>query len=215
MRFRKLVESKMLEGMSWMECEDMPGYEVLTIARDEQAENEPEYVLNFEIDDDKITVNTIDKDAGKLVDTFEEPYESEEDLVDVIDTAINTYDSIVDNKPSIIQKLSFDDLMSAEDWEDRLKALTAEELTAFSDYVNLQHLSNCCVGVMQQYINHLQNKAPEEPQVEETSAEILSNFIDTLSAEKDSCDDDMLAHIYDDICADANMMYEELSRIVK
>lgn len=121
-----------------LESECCDGIDVITIGTDEEA-----FVLNFEIGEEGVTVNIIDKDKGALVDDYDASYNDEESLRNQVNHSIATYEAIIDAKPKIEneasakeKKAKYDQLISTAS-ADSLVALSVTELKELDE-----HLSN-------------------------------------------------------------------------
>lgn len=83
-------------NMETLECENIEGNDVVTFGTD----GEP-YVLNFQMNDDTITVTVIDKDEKKAIETYEDSFATEDEFKDKLNDATSAYTLIVNAKPQV------------------------------------------------------------------------------------------------------------------
>lgn len=82
----------------YLECDNVDGTDVITLG----TESEP-FALNFEIGDKCISVSIIDKDKHEVIDDYDDVFETPEDLDELLNTAVDTYESMIKIKPRIIE----------------------------------------------------------------------------------------------------------------
>lgn len=191
--------------------------------------------VNVVVDDNTMTVNTIDKDAGKIIDTYTVDY-TEEDAVDSINNIAETYESMTKSSTQIndeAQKEKFDYILAHGKPED-FDALSLEELNALDEYIKTldeRQLSlDICHWVIQNAIDKkdaaTRSKAEsvevsqEEatPVIEDAHTiplldlmEILANRLEDKSVE---VEDEVVSRVLDDVAADVDSLRDELSKVI-
>lgn len=97
---KSIIKESIKDKYKCLECDNIKGLDVLSFGDD----NEP-YVLNFQVDDDTVNVNIIDKDRKSVIDNYSESFEDEDELRDKIKDASVAYDLVISAKPVVEKKI--------------------------------------------------------------------------------------------------------------
>ena len=164
-----------------LEEAEQDGLEILTIGK----EDEP-LVLNFEIGDNAISVNVINKDTHELVDDYTDDFDSEAELGDIFDTAISTYESIKQLRPEVEK----DHDGVEQDVADRTNEMTSD----ISDDSVVSEIS----------------------ETDELSAsDLISKLITAVNTEAEKQSDDVTSKMLEDIVLQLTGLEIELKDLIK
>lgn len=180
-----MYKDKIMEACSGryncLEEAEQDGLEILTIGK----EDEP-LVLNFEIGDNAISVNVINKDTHELVDDYTDDFDSEAELGDIFDTAISTYESIKQLRPEV------------EKDDDGIEQAVADVTDEVKPDISADSI------------------VPEVSETDELSAsDLISKLITVVNTEAEKQLDDVTSKLLEDIVLQLMGLEVELKDLIK
>ncbi len=231
---KEITESILSDKYKCLECEN--NETVISYGTEEEP-----YVLNFEINDDEISVNIIDKDKKIIIDTYDDSFETEDELKDKVTEARVSYEVIMSAKPKIEEKLNKEvnkmDKKKTVDTLEDIKDVVTKFLDSVKDDETLNDESITSLAqAIQTIVNdvhsvnenildgsiadiQIRKKSTDEDIIDAiedaTISQLLQAVVDKLNEEVEDTEDEVTERVLSDIAVQTEEMMDELVSVLQ